>query len=146
MKPIPAKALGLPRMTAANALSRDDAYAMRRAAKQTRGKYGNQPTSVQGIEFDSKAEARRYIALQAMEKAGEISDLQRQVVFELAPSVTVAGRKRPPLRYLADFTYRAKDGTLTVEDVKGAVTDAYRIKRHLMAAVHGIEVKEIRSS
>lgn len=134
MKPIPAKALGLPRMTAAN------------AQLPTRRKYKNQPTTVGEVSFDSKAEARRFLYLQRLEQAGEISDLQRQVAFELAPSVTVAGRKRPPLRYLADFTYRAKDGTLTVEDVKGAVTDAYRIKRHLMAAVHGIEVKEIRSS
>ena len=39
------------------------------------------------------------------------------------------------------------DGRLVVEDVKSAITAkaaAYRIKRHLMLAVHGIEVQEVR--
>nr|WP_316893815.1 DUF1064 domain-containing protein [Ralstonia mannitolilytica] len=52
--------------------------------------------------------------------------------FELAPGVVINGRRRPPLRYVADFVYREKGSALdTIEDVKGAVTEAYRIKRHL---------------
>ena len=38
------------------------------------------------------------------------------------------------------------DGRLVVEDVKSKATAgaaAYRIKRHLMLSVHGIEVKEV---
>jgi hypothetical protein len=76
-------------------------------------------------------------------QAGRIRELERQKVFILAPSVVVQGRKRPPLKYIADFTY-LRDGNLVVEDVKGVVTDSYRIKRHLMMIVHDIEIQEVR--
>lgn len=129
------------------ALNRDQAYAARRekkAAAPQRQKYANQPTTVGGIEFDSKAEARYWLLLQARLEAGEISNLRRQVVYELAPAVVILGRKRPPLRYIADFVWE-EGGKTIVADTKGAVPDAYRIKRHLMKAVHGIDIMEIRS-
>jgi len=108
-----------------------------------RSKFGAVKTVVDGITFDSKAEARYYGQLRLLERAGEISNLRLQVPFVLAPAVVLGGRKRPALRYLADFTYETSAGTV-VADVKGAITDSYRIKRHLMKAVHGIEVQEVR--
>jgi len=127
-------------------LSRDQAYADRRQkAAQTKGqKYANQHVEIDGIKFDSKAEARYWRLLQIRVKANEVSSLQRQVVYELAPSVVIGGRKRPPLRYIADFVWQ-EDGQTIVADVKGAVPEAYRIKRHLMKSVHGIDILEIRS-
>lgn len=109
-----------------------------------RSKYGNTRVTVGGETFDSQREMERYHHLRILQRAGRISELKRQVVFELAPAVVVQGRKRPPLRYVADFVYReaGADG-LTVEDVKGAITPEYRIKRHLMA-VKGIQIKEVR--
>lgn len=107
-------------------------------------KYNNKKTTLFGITFDSKAEADRYLVLKSEWQAGRIRELELQKVFILAPSVTVQGRKRPPLKYIADFEYYRADGTHVVEDVKGMVTDSYRIKRHLMASVHGIEIKEVR--
>lgn len=128
------------------AISRDQAYAERREkAAQTKGqKYANQKIEIDGIHFDSKAEARYWRLLQVRLKAKEIQDLQRQVVYELAPSVVIGGRKRPPLRYIADFVWKEAGQTI-VADVKGAVPEAYRIKRHLMKSVHGIDILEIRS-
>ena len=128
-------------------MTREETYAMRRAAKAAaprRQKYANQKVDIGGIQFDSKAEARYWTLLQARLKAGEIRDLRRQVVFELAPSVVIGGRKRPPLRYIADFVWE-EGGRTVVADVKGAVPDAYRIKRHLLKAVHNIDILEIRS-
>lgn len=107
-------------------------------------KYSNRVTETQDGRFDSEAEYRHWCHLKLRLRAGEISDLRRQVAFELAPAVVIGGRKRPPLRYVADMVY-LEDGKQVVADVKGAVTDAYRIKRHLMATVHGIEVMEIRA-
>jgi len=107
-----------------------------------RAKYRNRKTEVDGITFDSLREARRYAELCLMERAGQISDLQRQVVFELAPSVRIHGRKRPSLRYVADFVYMER-GEQVVEDVKGVITEGYRIKRHLLMAIHGIEIREV---
>lgn len=110
-------------------------------------KYGNQRvTGEQGLEFDSKAEHRHWLHLAALAKAGKIMDLRRQVPFELAPAVVIQGRKKRALRYIADFVYvDSETGEQVVEDVKGAVTDVWRIKLHLMMSVHGVEVKEIRA-
>ncbi|WP_244785437.1 DUF1064 domain-containing protein [Cupriavidus pauculus] len=97
-----------------------------------------------GQKFDSRREMERYSRLLTLERAGEIEQLERQVVFILAPAVVIDGRKRPPLRYVADFTYVERGAKAkTVEDVKGVVTKEYRIKRHLMA-VMGFEIKEVR--
>ena len=108
-------------------------------------KYNNHKVLADGASFDSRAEYRHWQLLLWQAKAGELSHLRRQVVYELAPAVVLKGRKRPPLRYIADFVFTDKAGREVVQDVKGAVTDAYRIKRHLMMAVHGIEVQEVRA-
>lgn len=97
--------------------------------------------------YSSKKEAKRAAELHLLQRAGHISGLREQVVYVLAPSVVIGGRKRPELRYVADFVYfdldkLGKDKALTVEDVKGVRTPVYRIKRHLMMSVHGIEIRE----
>ena len=111
-------------------------------------KYRNRKVTIDGITFDSKREAGRYQELKALAARNLIEDLRHQVPFELAPGVKFSdeSRKKPALRYVADFAYRL-DGRLVVEDVKSAITAkaaAYRIKRHLMLSVHGIEVREVR--
>jgi hypothetical protein len=107
-------------------------------------KYRNKRHETPDGTFDSEAEYRHWCHLKIRQRVGEISQLQRQVVFELAPSVVVQGRKRPPIRYIADMQYQEQGKTI-VADVKGAVTPEYRIKRHLMMSVHGIEIQEIRA-
>lgn len=89
----------------------------------------------------SKREARRANDLTILERAGHIKDLQEQVVFIIAPSVVIQGRKRPAMKYIADWTYM-QDGKLIVEDCKGFRTTEYKIKRHLMKAVHNIDILE----
>jgi hypothetical protein len=100
-------------------------------------KYGNKKVTIGGEKFDSAKEARRYGELVLLGKAGQISDLKRQVKFELIPRI---GNERP-CNYIADFTY-LENGELVVEDVKGVKTDAYKIKKKLMLWVHGIRIKE----
>jgi hypothetical protein len=45
---------------------------------------------------------------------------------------------------VADFVYFDANGLRVVEDVKGAITEGYRIKRHLLA-VQGIQITEIKA-
>ena len=97
--------------------------------------------SVKTNGYASKKEATRAAELWMLQKSGVLIDLREQVVFELAPSVVIQGRKRPPLRYIADFAY-SRDGVEVVEDVKGVLTSVYRIKRHLLKHVHGIDILE----
>lgn len=108
-------------------------------------KYKNQKCTVNGIEFDSKKEARRYGELLLMERAGTITGLQRQVTFELIPK-----QKDPdggyvhPAKYIADFVYYDRECMRTVvEDVKGIRTAAYTLKKKLMLYVHGIKIQEV---
>ena len=115
-----------------------------RQPQQKRRKYRNEVTYLDGMRFDSKAEARRWSMLKLMERAGEISDLKAQVVFGLLPAQEVGGRKEKPVQYIADFTYQ-KDGQLVIEDVKSGPTKTreFIIKRKLMMWIHGLIVHEV---
>ena len=101
-------------------------------------KYRNKKTSIDGIRFDSKREANRYIELKLLERAGAIKDLKRQVPYILIDK----SRYGRAIKYVADFVYY-EDDKLVVEDVKGVRTPVYKLKKRLMAERFGIEVKEI---
>lgn len=106
-----------------------------------RSKYHAKKTCVDGIAFDSKREADRYLVLKSMEEDGAIEDLRRQVRYELVPAFDVGGRHCRPVYYVADFVY-VEDGKEVVEDVKGMRTDVYRIKSKLFARRYGKVIKE----
>ena len=126
---------------------RDVAYAARIAARKNKPKYGNHKIeSPDGMKFDSKAEYRRYCHLATLAKAKRITNLRRQVPYELVPpQVSPDGTKLRPVLYLADMVYIDGNGVEVVEDVKGVDTAEYRIKKKLMLERHGIWVREIRS-
>jgi hypothetical protein len=107
-------------------------------------KFGAKATFVDGIRFPSKKEAVRWCDLQTLERAGDISDLKRQVSIQmmgkLGPIKTPTGRVAT---YKADFTYtEAKTGLLVIEDAKGFQTPEYKLKRAILAA-QGIVIKEV---
>lgn len=103
-----------------------------RVFKKKRGsKYHNERTR----GFDSKKEAQRFDQLMLLMKAGHIGGLLSQVPFR----IEVNGIKI--CKYIADFTYM-ENGKYIVEDTKGKRTDVYKLKKKLMLAVHGIEIKE----
>ncbi len=114
--------------------------ALPRAEHGKPNRYRNVPTVVDGIRFDSRKEAARWGELKLLERAGEISRLERQVAIPIIVSgVRVCD-------YIADAVYHDHDGKLVVEDVKSPITrkDAvYRLKRKLIGAVHQIVVREI---
>lgn len=121
-------------------------------------KYRNRKVTVNGIEFDSAKEARRFCELSLLEKAGAITELQRQVKFVLIPaqyetferySDKTGKRLKDGKRllekecaYIADFSYM-QDGKRIVEDTKGFRTKDYIIKRKAMLWFYGIRIKEI---
>lgn len=104
-------------------------------------KYHNIPTAIDGIRFDSRKEANRFYQLRLMERAGEISNLRRQVEYELIPAQkTPAGRAVRPVKYVADFVYD-DHGKTVVEDVKGVKTREFQLKSKLMLWRYGIVVE-----
>jgi len=108
-------------------------------------KYHNKRITVDGESFDSKKEYARYQELKLLEKTGQISDLRRQVPFELIPHQVVDGKViERAVKYIADFVYMEK-GLIIVEDVKSDATrtDVYKIKKKLMLSVHGMRIREV---
>jgi hypothetical protein len=108
-------------------------------------KYHNKKVVRDGETFDSVKEYHRWIELCLMEKAGLISDLQRQVKYVLIPSQK-EGKKtiERECSYRADFVYTDNEtGETVVEDVKGMRTEVYKIKRKLMLWVHHIKIIEV---
>lgn len=122
-------------------------------------KYGNRKVNTEDGTFDSVKEARRNAELKLLEAAGEITDLRRQVRFELIPAQREPDTFGPrggvkkgkvieqAVYYVADYVYKDADDETVVEDVKGyrdgAAYKVFVIKRKLMLLVHGIRVKEL---
>lgn len=115
------------------------------AREQTKGsKYHNKKTEVDGITFDSKAEAERYQELLFMEQNGKISDLHLQQEFTLEEGYKLPnGKKVAPIRYKADFTYYDEGNNYIIEDVKGMETPIYKMKKNMMAR-QGHHITEIK--
>lgn len=114
-----------------------------KTAVSKENKYKNKKTTVDGITFDSKKEANRYLQLKLLQKNNKIKNITYQKKFVLIP-------KQPGERecsYYADFVYiDCQTGETIVEDVKPSKkykTDAYKIKKKLMLYVHGIKINEI---
>ena len=127
--------------------------------KDKTNKYNAKKVSVDGIEFDSKKEARRYQELLLLQKAGEIYMLERQKVYELLPAQrepdTVGKRGgvikgkllERAVEYVADFVYTDRNGKTVVEDVKGfregGAYAVFVLKRKLMLYRYGIKIIEV---
>lgn len=123
-----------------------------------KNKYNARKIEYNGVIFHSKKECLRFKELLALEKSGEIQNLQMQVKYVLIPAQrdketvnskgkTVKGKVlERECAYIADFVYE-KDGETVVEDVKGfRRSQAYSlfvIKRKLMLERYGISVQEI---
>lgn len=95
-------------------------------------KYHNRKTVVDGITFDSKKESDYYCQLKMLKMAGEIDDFELQVPFELQPKYKRDGRIIKAINYIADFVVIYKDGHKEVVDVKGTLTDVYKIKKKML--------------
>ena len=84
-----------------------------------KNKFNAQKTIVDGITFDSKAEAKRYTQLKQLRELGEVTQFMIQVPFRLPGST----------RYVVDFQIFWSNGTVTFEDVKGMETSSFKLKK-----------------
>lgn len=100
-------------------------------------KYKSKKVVVDGIKFDSKREAKRYMELKILKKARLIKQLELQKTFELQPSFKKNGKTYRKITYKADFYYY--DNQLkkyVVEDTKGFKTETYKIKKKMFEYVY----------
>ena len=108
-------------------------------------KYNAKKTTIDGITFDSKAEARRYGELKLLEKAGQIHHLKLQPSFVLLPTFTDStGKTQRGIKYVADFSY-SENYVQVVEDVKGVETPVFKIKAKLFRHQYpGLELRVVK--
>jgi len=107
--------------------------------KRRKSKYNAMRTIVGNVMFHSKGEANRWLDLKLMERAGEITDLRRQVPFKLL-AWTPNGPEQIGI-YRSDFQYRdMRTNQEVVEDFKGCVTAEFKRTQKIMKANYGIDV------
>lgn len=101
-------------------------------------KYHNRKTTIDNITFDSAKEARRYIELKLLKRAGKITNFFVHPVFELEVNGRIIGK------YIADFEY-VENGKYIIEDVKSnpTRTPLYIYKKKLLKAIYGYDIKEV---
>lgn len=123
-------------------------YKQQQARKEN--KYHARKVVAQGQVFDSEKEYARYLELKLLEKAGDISQLERQVKYDLIPKQMDEEGKmiERPTVYVADFQYRDNNtGEFIVEDVKGyrrgQAYAVFSLKRKLMLWRYGIKIREV---
>ncbi|MCT1798459.1 DUF1064 domain-containing protein [Aerococcus viridans] len=110
-----------------------------------KNKYNAKKITVDGIKFDSKAEAAYYRHLNMLVKAGEVIKFEMQVPFELQEGFSHptkrnksgTPKKVPAMKYVADFVVRYRDGTEKVIDVKGMQTQVFKMKAQMFLKKYG---------
>lgn len=117
-------------------------------------------TSSEGILFHSKTEMQRWEYLKLLQRAGEITNLERQVKF---PLHTMHGNKYydisvkagPPdsqkiAHYTADFVYaicgkeKPIEGYVIIEDVKGYRDENSKFRIRVFEAFSGSKVTIVK--
>ena len=92
--------------------------------QKKRSKYNARKVRVDGIVFDSQAEANYYCQLKLLLRAGKIDGFCRQARF-----VITEGRDGDKgTEYVTDFIVFYPDGKYRIVDVKGVKTDVFRLK------------------
>lgn len=109
-------------------------------------KYRARKVKIDGETFDSQAEYGRWCELKMLERAGEISHLERQWKVSLEVDgrpIKIKSKGYPNGRtvsYWADFSYM-ENNEWVLEDKKGFDTPVSRLKRAIVEAVTGSEVR-----
>ena len=134
-------------------------YRKKDGAKKS--KYNNKKIVNEFGTWDSKKEFQRWLVLKEAEAQGMITDLQRQVKFELIPAVREKYIKhlktkdkecertlQLPITYACDFQY-TKNGETIVEDVKASpkmLPKDFILKEKMMFALKGIKIRRVFSA
>lgn len=109
-------------------------------------KYHSKKIKWNGETFDSKREFNRYQELQLLQRAGKITNLERQVRIPILPSQKDERGKviERAVTYIADFVYFDIEQNKTiVEDAKGVRTPEYILKRKMALYLKQIRIQEV---
>ena len=104
-------------------------YLKKHVNKPKASKYKNVKTTVDGIKFDSKAEAEYYSLLKVLrDNTKEVTHFLRQVPFDCGAGI----------KYRLDFLVFYSNGKVEYIDIKGVRTSVFEIKRKLVESLYPI--------
>ena len=100
-------------------------------------KYRAVKTTIDGITFASKREARYYQIYSRLQELGQIKNLQLQTSIPFL----INGKKM--FTYKPDFEFDDDKGHHII-DVKGFETKEFKIKKKIIEAYYGIEIEVVK--
>ena len=100
-------------------------------------KYNNRKVEIDGHKFDSKLEAQYYEFLNRKKATGKIKDFSLQPRYTLQETFKRDDKTYRSITYIADFEVLHNDGSTQVIDVKGMMTDVFKIKAKLFTKLYG---------
>lgn len=106
-----------------------------------KNKYNAKKTTIDDRTFDSKAEANYYLVLKEQREKGEIKAFSCQKEYVLIPAFTKHGKRFRKMSYIADFYIEPLQGEPYLVDVKGVLTDTFKLKYKLFCSMYDIELK-----
>jgi hypothetical protein len=85
-----------------------------------------------GVTFDSQAEALYYLTLKDQQKRGKIQSFKLQPKYVLLEGFTAkSGKKHAAITYKPDFEITELDGSITVVEIKGYANERFSTVRKL---------------
>lgn len=99
-------------------------------------KYRNKITDRDGIRFHSIDEANRYDELKLLVASRVVKYFLRQVALHLPGGV----------KLVVDFQVFYRNDSVEYEDVKGAVTAGFLVKKKIAESAYPIEIKIVKMS
>ncbi|GER73405.1 hypothetical protein BpPP18_14720 [Weizmannia acidilactici] len=113
--------------------------------KRKPNKYRNKKTKVDGVWFDSLAEATYYRQLKWLKQAKQIKDFKIQPRYLLQEQFIKNGKTYRKIEYVADFEVIKNDGTVEVIDIKGApLTAVFKLKRKLFEYKYDVSIRLLK--
>jgi len=115
--------------------------------KVQKNKYKNKKVEYDGIKFDSKMERDFYIHLKELQANGTVYDFYMQKNYVLIDAYTRNdGTKVRASFYKADFEVHYSDNRIEVIDIKGMLTDVFKLKQKIFETRYPFELKLITFS
>lgn len=107
-------------------------------------KYGARKTQMDGITFDSRAEAKYYEQLKWLKMSKQIKDFKLQPRFLLQEAFKKNDKTFRKIEYIADFEVHNLDGSIEIIDIKGVETKEFAIKRKLYERLYETPLKVLK--
>lgn len=107
-------------------------------------KYRNKAQYVDGLRFDSKLEADRYLELKALQASGEVAWFLRQVPFQVARGVIYRGDFLVVWYTGQSNAYGKEIHYVEIEDCKGFMTAVSRVKIRTVEDKYGIKIRILK--